>query len=212
MKKNLMIAALFTVVTTVIFGVIYPLVVTGLSQILLRDHANGQLIEKDGKVVGSKLIGQAFSGPGYFHSRPSAAGTGYDPLASGGSNLGPTNKTLLDRVNGDVKRLQAENPTAAIPVDLVTTSGSGLDPDISPAAAEFQVSRVARERQISTADVETLVVRHTEGRQFGFLGEARVHVLELNLDLNRAYPAISPAPNGAISSNGSGGPSSATTP
>ena len=213
MKKNLMVAVLFTLVTTVLFGVIYPLGVTGLSQVLLRDRANGQLIEKDGKVVGSRLIGQAFTGPGYFHSRPSAAGTGYDPLASGGSNLGPTNKTLLDRVNGDVKRLQAENPTAAIPVDLVTTSGSGLDPDISPAAAAFQVPRVARERQISTADVETLIARHTEGRQFGFLGEARVHVLELNLDLDRAYGAISPAaPNGAVSSIGSGGSSGATTP
>jgi len=212
MKKNLMIAVLFTLVTTVMFGVIYPLGVTGLSQVLLRDRANGQLIEKEGKVVGSKLIGQAFTGPGYFHSRPSAAGTGYDPTASGGSNLGPTNKTLLDRVNGDVKRLQAENPTAAIPVDLVTTSGSGLDPDISPAAAAFQVSRVARERQISSADLETLVARHTAGRQFGFLGEARVHVLELNLDLDRAYGGTPPAgPNGAISSNSAGGSSTPAT-
>ena len=212
MKKNLMIAVLFTLVTTVLFGVLYPLGVTGLSQVLLRDRANGQLIEKDGKVVGSKLIGQAFTGPGYFHSRPSAAGTGYDPTASGGSNLGPTNKTLLDRVNGDVKRLQAENPTAAVPVDLVTTSGSGLDPDISPAAAAFQVSRVARERQISTADLETLVARHTAGRQFGFLGEARVHVLELNLDLDRAYGGTPPAgPNGAISSNSSAGSSTPAT-
>jgi potassium-transporting ATPase KdpC subunit len=212
MKKNLMIAVLFTLVTTVLFGVIYPLGVTGLSQVLLRDRANGQLIEKDGKVVGSKLIGQAFTGPGYFHSRPSAAGMGYDPTASGGSNLGPTNKTLLDRVNGDVKRLQAENPTAAVPVDLVTTSGSGLDPDISPAAAAFQVPRVARERQISTADVENLVARHTAGRQLGFLGEARVHVLELNLDLDRAYGGTPPAgPNGAISSNSSGGSSTPAT-
>ena len=212
MKKNLMIAVLFTLVTTVLFGVLYPMAVTGLSQVLLRDRANGQLIEKDGKVVGSKLIGQAFSGPGYFHSRPSAAGTGYDPRASGGSNLGPTNKTLLDRVNGDVKRLQAENPAAAVPVDLVTTSGSGLDPDISPAAAAFQVSRVARERQISAADLETLVARHTAGRQFGFLGEARVHVLELNLDLDRAYGGPPPAgPNGAISSNSSVGSSTPAT-
>jgi potassium-transporting ATPase KdpC subunit len=208
MKKNLMIAVLFTLVTTVLFGVIYPMAVTGLSQVLLRDRANGQLIEKDGKVVGSKLIGQAFTGPGYFHSRPSAAGTGYDPTASGGSNLGPTNKTLLDRVNGDVKRLQAENPATAVPVDLVTTSGSGLDPDISPAAAAFQVPRVARERQISTADVENLVARHTAGRQLGLLGEARVHVLELNLDLDRAYGATPPAgPHGAISSNSAGGSS-----
>ena len=212
MKKNLIIAVLFTLVTTVMFGLIYPLVVTGLAQLLFRDQANGQLIEKNGKIVGSRIIGQAFTGPGYFHSRPSAAGTGYDPTASGGSNLGPTNKMLIDRVNGDVKRLQAENPSAPIPVDLVTTSGSGLDPDISPAAADFQVPRIARERKMSEADVGNADRRHTEGRQFGFLGEARVNVLELNLDLDRAYGAISPAaPNGAVSSIGSGGSSGATT-
>jgi K+-transporting ATPase ATPase C chain len=181
--------------------VIYPLCVTALAQAFFHDRANGQLIEKNGKVVGSRIIGQAFTGPGYFHSRPSAAGTGYDATASGGSNLGPTNKALLDRVNGDVKRLQAENPSAAIPVDLVTTSASGLDPDISPAAAEFQVPRVAMERQISPAEVEALVARHTEGRQFGFLGEPRVHVLDLNLDLDAVHPGIAPkGPNSAISS------------
>jgi K+-transporting ATPase ATPase C chain len=201
MKKNLIVAIWFTLVTTVLFGVIYPLCVTALAQAFFHDRANGQLIEKNGKVVGSRIIGQAFTGPGYFHSRPSAAGTGYDATASGGSNLGPTNKALLDRVNGDVKRLQAENPSAAIPVDLVTTSASGLDPDISPAAAEFQVPRVAAERQISPAEVEALVARHTEGRQFGFLGERRVHVLELNLDLDAVHPGIAPmGPNSAISS------------
>src|ERR1700676_2206242 len=136
MRKNLLIAVWFTLVTTVLFGVIYPLVVTGLSQLLFPDKANGQLIEKGGKIVGSRIIGQAFTGPGYFHSRPSAAGTGYDPMASGGSNYAPTNKALLDRINGDVQKLHAENPSAAIPADMVTSSASGLDPEISPASAE----------------------------------------------------------------------------
>jgi potassium-transporting ATPase KdpC subunit len=189
MKKNLLTAVWFTLVTTVLFGVIYPLAVTGLSQVLFRDRANGQLLESNGKLIGSRIIGQAFTGPGYFHSRPSAAGTGYDPTASGGSYLGPTNKTLVDRVNGDVQRLRAENPSVPVPVDLVTTSGSGLDPHISPAAAEFQIPRVAKERHVSETDLRAMVVRHTEGRQFGFLGEARVNVLELNLELDTAHPA-----------------------
>jgi potassium-transporting ATPase KdpC subunit len=202
-KKNLIVAVLFTLVTTILFGVIYPLAVTGLAQLFFRDRANGQLIEKNGQPIGSRIIGQAFTGAGYFHSRPSAAGTGYDPTASGGSNLGPTNKTLVDRVNGAVRQLQAENPSVPVPVDLVTTSASGLDPDISPAAAEFQVPRVARERKITTADVENLIARHMAGRQFGFLGEPRVHVLELNLELDATYPAPSPAAaTNAISSNG----------
>jgi K+-transporting ATPase ATPase C chain len=144
MKKNLLISVWFTLLTTVMFGFVYPLAVTGLAQILFHDRANGQLIEKNGKLVGSRIIGQTFTGPGYFHSRPSAAGTGYDPTSSGGSYLAPTNKNLLARTNGDVQKLHAENPNAPIPVDLVTTSGSGLDPDISPAAAEFQIPRVAR--------------------------------------------------------------------
>jgi potassium-transporting ATPase KdpC subunit len=189
MKKNLLTAVWFTLVTTILFGVIYPLVVTGMSQVLFRDRANGQLIETNGKITGSRIIGQAFTGPGYFHSRPSAAGTGYDPTASGGSNLGPTNKVLIERVNGDVQRLHAENSSMPVPVDLVTTSGSGLDPHISPAAAEFQVPRVARERHVSEIDLRAMVARHTEGRQFGFLGEARVNVLELNLELDAAHPA-----------------------
>jgi K+-transporting ATPase ATPase C chain len=190
MKKNLLTAVLFTLVTTVLFGLVYPLVVTGISQLLFRDKANGQLIEKNGKLVGSKVIGQAFTGPGYFHSRPSAAGTGngYDPTSSGGSNLGPTNKALQDRVSGAVQGMKAENPSAPIPVDLVTTSGSGLDPDISPAAAEFQIPRIARERGMSETDVRALVARHTELRQLGFLGEPRVNVLQLNLDLDEAHP------------------------
>lgn len=183
MKKNLLIAVWFTLLTTVMVGLIYPLVVTGVSQLLFPSKANGQLIERNGKLLGSGIIGQNFAGPGYFHSRPSAAGIGYDATASGSNNLGPTNKALIDRVRADVQRLHAENPAAPIPVDLVTVSGSGLDPDISPAAAEFQIPRVARERHMSEADVRALVGKHTLGRQFGFLGEPRVNVLELNLEL-----------------------------
>jgi K+-transporting ATPase ATPase C chain len=192
MKKNLLISLWFTLVTTVIFGLIYPLAVTGFSQLLFPGKANGQLIERDGKLVGSRIIGQAFTGPGYFHSRPSAAGTGngYDPMSSSGSNLGPTSKALLDRITGDVQKLQAENPGSPIPIDLVTTSGSGLDSDVSPAAAEFQISRVARERHVSEAGLRLLVTKHTSGRQLGILGEPRVNVLELNLDLD-AQPPLS---------------------
>jgi len=189
MKKNLLIAVWFTLVTTVIFGLIYPLGVTGLAQLLFQDRANGQLITKDGKLVGSRIIGQAFTGPGYFHPRPSAAGTAYDPTSSGGSNLAPTNKHLLERVTSDVEKLHAENPDAPIPVDLVTASGSGLDPDISPAAAEFQISRVARSRGMKEDDLRALVQKHTKGRDLGFLGEPRVNVLELNLDLASLHSA-----------------------
>jgi K+-transporting ATPase ATPase C chain len=184
MKKNLIIAAWFTLVTTVMFGLVYPLGITGLAQVFFRDRANGQLISRDGKFVGSRIIGQAFTGPGYFHSRPSSAGTGYDPTSSGGSNLAPTNKSLLERIKGDVQKLQAENPAAPIPADLVTASGSGLDPEISPAAAEFQISRVAHSRGMKEEDVRKLVQRHTQGRDLGFLGEPRVNVLELNLELD----------------------------
>jgi potassium-transporting ATPase KdpC subunit len=191
MKKNIWTAVWFTLVMTVIFGLIYPFVVTGLAQVLFPAKANGQLISKNGTLVGSRIIGQAFTGPGYFHSRPSVAGTGngYDPTASSGSNLGPTNKTLRDRVNGAVQATQAENPSTPVPVDLVTTSASGLDPDITPAAAEFQIPRVARERRMSESDVRQLVARHVEGRQFGVLGEAAVNVLELNLGLDAVHPA-----------------------
>jgi len=190
MKKNITIAILFTLVTTVVFGLIYPLAVTGIAQVLFHGKANGQLIEANGKIVGSAIIGQAFTGPGYFHSRLSAAGmgNGYDPTSSGGSNLGPTNKMLIDRVDASVKSLQAENPAAPIPVDLATTSGSGLDPDISPAAADFQVPRIAKERSMTEADVRQLIAAHTEGRQLGFLGEPRVNVLQLNLNLDRVHP------------------------
>ncbi|MHB8753639.1 MAG: potassium-transporting ATPase subunit KdpC [Candidatus Acidiferrales bacterium] len=188
MKKNLLISVWFTLATTVLFGLIYPLGVTGISQVLFPNRANGQLIEKDGRIIGSRIIGQAFTGPGYFHSRPSAAGTGYDATSSGGSNLGPTNKALVARVNSDVQRAHAENPSVPVPIDLVTASGSGLDPDISPAAAEFQISRVSRERHISEAELRALVARHTEGRQLDFLGEPRVNVLELNLELDATHP------------------------
>jgi len=189
MKKNLLISIWFTLATTVLLGIIYPLVVTGLAQMLFPKQANGELISQGGKLVGSHLLGQPFTAPGYFYSRPSAAGAaGYDPTASGGSNLGPTNKVLIDRVDASVKALQPTNPNAPIPADLVTTSGSGLDPHISPAAAEFQIPRVVHERGMSEQDVRALVQKHTEGRQFGLLGEARVNVLDLNLDLDAAHP------------------------
>ncbi len=188
MIKNLKIAVLMTIVTTILLGVVYPFVVTGLAQLIFPKQANGELITLNGKIVGSRLIGQPFSSPGYFRSRPSAAGKGYDAGNSGGSNLGPTNKMLIDRVNGDVQKLQAENPNAQVPMDLVTTSASGLDPHISPEAAEFQIPRVARERSMVENDVRALVGKHTEGRQLGFLGEPRVNVLELNLDLDTVHP------------------------
>ena len=188
MKQNLKIAILMTLVTTVLLGIIYPLVVTGLAQVLFRDKANGQLIVRNGEVVGSRIIGQAFTGPGYLHSRPSAAGNGYDAANSGGTNFAPTNRQLIDRVKGDVAHLQAENPGQAVPIDLVTTSASGLDPDITPAAAEFQVPRLARERGLSEDQVRQLIRQYTQGRQLGFLGEPRVNVLEVNLALDRLKP------------------------
>jgi K+-transporting ATPase ATPase C chain len=191
MKKNLLTAIWMTVATTVIFGLLYPLAVTGLARVIFPRQANGELIVVNGKTLGSSLIGQAFSSPGYFRSRPSAAGAaGYDADASGGgaSNLAPTNSALITRVAADVQKAQAENPNAKIPVDLVTTSASGLDPHISPAAAEFQIPRVAHERSMSEADIRAIVARHTEARQLGFLGEPRVNVLELNLDLDAVHP------------------------
>jgi K+-transporting ATPase ATPase C chain len=189
MKRNLLISIWFTLATTVLLGIVYPLVVTALAQLMFPRQANGELIQVGGKLAGSHLIGQPFTAPGYFYSRPSAAGAaGYDPTASGGSNLGPTNKMLLDRVSASVKSLQPTNPNAPIPADLVTTSGSGLDPHISPASAEFQVSRVAHERGMSEQDVRALVQKHTEGRQFGVLGEPHVNVLDLNLDMDALHP------------------------
>jgi K+-transporting ATPase ATPase C chain len=188
MKKNFMISIWMTIVTTLLLGVIYPFVVTGIAQVIFPHQANGELITANGKIAGSSLIGQPFSSPGYFRSRPSAAGTGYDASNSGGSNLGPTNKMLVDRVTGDVQKAQAENTHMPVPVDLVTTSGSGLDPHISPDAAAFQIPRIAKERNISEGEVRSLIAKHTEGRQLGFLGEPRVNVLELNLELDATHP------------------------
>lgn len=188
MRRNFVIAILYTVVTTFLFGLVYPYVVTSFAQVLFRDKANGQLIHRNGQLVGSRIIGQPFSAAGYFHSRPSAAGNGYDAANSSGSNFAPTNKKLIDRVSGDVATLQTDHPGSDVPVDLVTASGSGLDPHITPAGAEFQVARVARERHLSEDALRKLVAQHTEGRQLGFLGEPRVNVLELNLDLDRVAP------------------------
>lgn len=185
MKQNLKIAILMTLVTTVLLGIIYPLIVTGLAQVIFHDKANGQLISRDGAVIGSRIIGQPFTGRDYFHPRPSAAGTGYDAANSGGTNLGPTNKALINRVQQDTATLQQQNPSQRVPVDLVTTSASGLDPDISIAAADFQVPRVARARGLTEAQVQQLVGAYTTGRQLGFLGEPRVNVLELNLALDQ---------------------------
>jgi len=184
MKKNLIIAILMTVVTTILLGIVYPLVVTGIAQVLMPDKANGQLLHANGELIGSRIIGQPFSGAKYFHSRPSAAGNGYDAANSGGTNLGPTNSALISRIDQDVAALQAENPGVPVPVDLVTTSASGLDPEISIAAAEFQVPRIARERHLTEDAVRQLVRQHTATRQLGFLGEPRVNVLELNLALD----------------------------
>jgi K+-transporting ATPase ATPase C chain len=183
--KQIYPAVALTIVLTVLVGIIYPFVMTGLSDLLFKEKARGSLIEREGKVVGSRLIGQPFKGAGYFHSRPSAAGSGYDATASGGTNLGPTSKRLFEeQVRERSKQLRTENPNVEIPIDLITSSGSGLDPHISPAAADFQIPRVARERRMSEDKVKQLVQEHTEGRQFGVLGEPRVNVLELNLALD----------------------------
>jgi len=184
MKRNLLTAVLMTLATTILLGILYPLAVTGVAQVMFPDQANGELIRRNGVVVGSRLLGQPFSSARYFHSRPSAAGNGYDAGSSGASNLGPTNSKLMARVKDDAAAAERENPNAPVPVDLVTASASGLDPDISPAAAEFQVARVAHARSLSPETVRQLVRRYTQRRTFGFLGEPRVNVLELNLALD----------------------------
>ena len=183
--RNLVTAASMTIVTTLLLGVIYPLTITGLAQVLFPAQANGQLIERNGRIIGSRIIGQTFTSPGYFRPRPSAAGAGYDAANSAGTQLGPTNRKLIDTVKANVEAARRENPSTPVPIDLVTTSASGLDPHLSPAAADFQVPRVARAHGLSEGEVRRLVAAHTEGRQLGFLGEPRVNVLELNLTLDR---------------------------
>ena len=187
-RRNLRVAVLTTIVTTLLLGIAYPLAMTALAQILFPDKANGQLIDRKDRIVGSRIIGQTFASPGYFHGRPSAAGAGYDATSSSGTNLGPTSTKLADAVRAAVEAARKENPSARVPIDLVTSSASGLDPHISPAAALFQVPRVARERRVSEADVRQVVDAHVEGRQLGFLGEPRVNVLELNLALDDRWP------------------------
>lgn len=182
MKKHITIACLYTLITAIVLGLVYPLAITGLAMLAFRDKAKGELIVQNGEVVGSRLIGQPFTGPGYFHSRPSAAGTGYDASSSSGSNLAPTNKVLIDRVNNSVG---VESTGVPVPIDLVTASGSGLDPDITPAAAFYQVSRVSRERGLPEATLRQLVIGSIKPRQFGLLGEPTVNVLSLNLAMNQ---------------------------
>jgi K+-transporting ATPase ATPase C chain len=191
MKKHIVTSLLYTVVTAVLLGVVYPLAVTGLAHLIFPRQAEGSLIERNGALVGSHLIGQPFSGPGYFWSRPSAAGTGYDAANSGGSNYAPTNSALVTRVTATVQTLNPKGTGAAVPIDLATASASGLDPDISPAAAFYQVTRVAAERHVSEDAMRSLVAAHVTPRQFGLLGEPRVNVLELNLDLNKMAQASS---------------------
>ena len=185
MKKNLVIAVLMTVATTILLGIIYPLMITLLAQVLFHDQANGQLIEKNGELIGSRIIGQPFVSDKYFHSRPSAAGTGYDAANSSGSNFGPTNQKLIDRIKSDVTAAQSDNPASTVPIDLVTASGSGLDPDITPAAALFQVPRIARVRGLSEDQVRQLIAENTRSRSVGIFGEPGVNVLLLNLALDR---------------------------
>lgn len=188
MKKNLLTAISMTTATTILLGIIYPLAVTALAQLIFPKQANGQLIQKNGGTVGSQILGQSFSSPAYFHSRPSFAGNGYDASNSNGSQLGPTNQKLIARVKAEVARVHPGNSGTLVPIDLVTGSASGLDPHITPAAAEFQLPGVAKERGTTIDQLRAVVAAHTEDRQFGFLGEPRVNVLELNLDLDERFP------------------------
>jgi K+-transporting ATPase ATPase C chain len=188
MKKHLITAFLMTIATTILLGVLYPLLITVLAQVLFKDKANGQIRYRNGEAIGSRIIAQPFTSAKYFHPRPSAAGNGYDAANSGGTNLGPTNQKLIDRIQADAKTLHDENPSQPIPVDLLTTSASGLDPEISPAAAEFQIPRVARERTLPESTIRDLIQKHTDQRDLGLLGEPRVNVLELNLALDELAP------------------------
>ena len=192
MKKHIVTSILYTLITAVVLGIGYPLVVTGLAHVLFPKQANGSLIERNGVLVGSRLIGQPFDGPGYFWSRQSAAGTGYDASNSSGSNYAPTNAAFVTRVAATVQTLNPKGTSAPVPIDLATASASGLDPDISPAAANYQIARVAADRHMSEDAVRALVASHVTPRQFGLLGEPRVNVLQLNLDLDGIAPA-SPA-------------------
>ena len=192
MRNTLFIALRYTLVTAVLLGVVYPLAITGIAQLTMRGNADGQLVVRDGVVSGSALIGQNFASPRYFHGRPSAAGGGYDAANSGGSNLAQSNAALLDRIRAATAEYQKQNPGRDVPIELVSTSASGLDPDISPAAALYQVHTVAAARHLSESVVDALVKRHIQGRTFGLLGEPRVNVLELNLDLDRLAPASEP--------------------
>ena len=181
MKRTILTAILYTTITAILLGIVYPLVVAGIAQALFNDKANGQLIQANGTIQGSQIIGQPFTGPTYFHSRPSAAGTGYDAANSSGSNLGPTSKALVDRVT---VATAAEQTTQPIPIDLVTASASGLDPDITPEAAYFQTDRIAKARHLTPQAVRDLITHHIVPRQFGLLGEPRINVLQLNRDLD----------------------------
>jgi potassium-transporting ATPase KdpC subunit len=185
--QHLVPALLFTIVTVVAFGLIYPVVMTGLSQLLFPSQANGSMVYQDGRPIASSIIGQLWTKPQYFHGRPSAAGKGYDPTSTGATNLGPTSKKLVDSTKATIVALQKENPEATVPIpmDLVTSSASGIDPDISPQAAIYQAPRVAKARHMSTQAVLALVAQHVHGRTLGFLGEPRVNVLELNSALDK---------------------------
>jgi K+-transporting ATPase ATPase C chain len=185
LRNEFKIAIRFTLLTTVMLGILYPLAVTAIGHIAMRPQADGELIVTNGQVTGSPLIGQNFTSDVYFHGRPSAAGSGYDATSSGASNYAASNQKLISRIDGDVAKYAAENKDQAVPIDLVTASGSGLDPDISPAAAMFQAASVANARHLPLATVRALIQRHIQGRQFGFLGEERVNVLLLNMDLDR---------------------------
>lgn len=189
MRSNLNIAIRYALITTVLLGIVYPLVVTGLAQLTMKDKADGQLIVRDGQVVGSAIIGQSFTSERYFNSRPSAAGNGYDAANSGGSNLAQSNKALQTRIDAAVAAWQKKIPGKPVPVGLLTTSASGLDPDISPESALYQVPMVAAARHLPEAMVRTLVESHIQGRTFGVLGEPRVNVLELNLALDQLTSA-----------------------
>jgi K+-transporting ATPase ATPase C chain len=188
MRQSVTTAVLYTILGTILLGIGYPYAVTGIAQLLFHNRANGQLIVRDGKLIGSGILGQSFTGPTYFHSRPSAAGNGYDATSSSGSNYAATSKKLVSRVAGDVAAAQTDHLDAPVPIDLVTASASGLDPDITPAAADFQVARIARLRHLGQDAVREIVARHTLNRQLGILGEPRVNVLQLNLDLDQTAP------------------------